>query len=253
MARMGCNLGEARKQLRAWANLPLPSCPNSIPLPAVSGSDKPGQTGNVRACPATAESDRAKVKRIWAVLGRVQGVSYLLTRNIPLSVLTDTRFADCWRQGRDGVAFPSWDQQGLCGLEFRGEGVKRFLSGGMKGLWVSRNIKACSRLVVCESAIDALSFHALHVDAADWEWPLGYVGFGGGLGSLQRELLAGLFRQAAERGCEIVAATDNDPAGDGYAETLAELAGIAIERVCPYGKDFNEDLCWCVREDGSWN
>jgi DNA primase len=71
---------------------------------------------------------------------------------------------------------------------------------------------------------------------------------------LQRELLAGLLRQAAERGCEIVAATDNDPAGDRYAAELAELAVIVIERVCPYGKDFNEDLCWCVREEGqAWN
>jgi hypothetical protein len=182
------------------------------------------------------------------------GYSYLITRRIPLSVLMDSRFSDCWRQDRDGVAFPSWDQQGLCGLEFRGEGVKRFLSGGIKGLWVSRNVKTCLRLVITESPIDALSSHALQMDATDAIWPLGYVGFGGGLGSLQRELLTGLFRQAAERGAEIIAATDNDPAGDRYAEILAELAGIAIERVCPYGKDFNEDLCWCVREEGqAWN
>lgn len=200
------------------------------------------------------KSDRAKVQRIWNFLDRVQAAPYLLFRSIPLSTLTDARFADCWRQGRDGVAFPSWDKQGLCGLEFRGEGVKRFLSGGIKGLWASRNVKTCSRLIVCESATDALSHFALYRDATDQEWPLGYVAFGGGLGSLQRELLAGLFRQAAERGAEIIAATDNDPAGERYAELLAELAGLAIERVCPYDKDFNEDLRWCVKEDGeSWN
>ena len=254
MARMGCNLGEARKQLRAWAN--FPSHPAQKPNSG-SGSDKPGQTENVRVCPPTAEPERAKVKRIWNVLDRVQAPPYLLSRSIPLSVLTDARFSDCWRQGRDGVAFPSWDTKGLCGLEFRGEGVKRFLSresGGVKGLWASRNVKTCSRLVVCEGVINALSYHALYADSADLEWPLGYVAFGGGLGSLQRELLAGLFRQAVERGCEIVAATDNDSAGDRYVETLAALAGIAIERVCPYGEDFNEDLCWCVREEGqSWN
>ena len=207
--------------------------------------------------PPTAEPDRAKVRRIWNVLERVQAPPYLLSRSIPLSVLTDARFADCWRQGRDGIAFPSWDTKGLCGLEFRGEGVKRFLSresGGVKGLWASRNVKTCKRLVVTESAIDALSYHALTADDADQEWPLGYCAFAGGLGSLQRELLAELLRQCAERGCEILAGTDNDPAGDAYAEHLAELAGIAIERVCPYGKDFNEDLAWCVREDGeSWN
>jgi hypothetical protein len=247
MARMGCNLGEARKQLRAWAS--LPSHPAQKPHPG-SGSDKAGQTGQIANVPLCPPVDRPKVKRIWAALGRGQLLPYLLTRKIPLSTLTDARFTDCWRQGRDGVAFPSWDQQGLCGLEFRGEGVKRFLSGGRKALWVSRNVKICSRLVVCEAPIDCLSYHALHVDAADWEWPLGYIAFGGGLGSLQRELLAGLLRQAAERGCEIVAATDNDPAGDRYAETLAELAGIAIERVCPYGKDFNADWVWCVRENG---
>jgi len=250
MARLNCTLGRARQELRAWANLSSPSCPSTVPGSGMSVPVQTGQTGNVPLCPPTSKPDRAKVRRIWNVLDRVQAPPYLLSRSIPLSVLMDARFADCWRQGRDAVAFPSWDKQGLCGLEFRVEGVKRFLSGGIKGLWASRNIKTCSRLVVTESAIDALSYHALHVDAADSEWPLGYCAFGGGLGSLQRELLAGLLRQCAEQGCEILAGTDNDPAGDQYAETLAELAGIAIERVCPYGKDFNEDLVWCVRENG---
>lgn len=234
MNRRSCGYAEAMTYLLGQ-NLPLPTgrFPNQ-PLQPVQ-DHKP---------------DRAKVQRIWNVLERTQAPPYLLSRSIPLSVLMDARFADCWRQGRDGIAFPSWDRQGLCGLEFRGEGIKRFLSGGIKGLWASRNIKTCLRLVVCESAIDALSYHALHLDAADQEWPIGYVAFAGGLGSLQRELLAGLLRQCAERGCEILAGTDNDPAGDAYAEQLAELAGLAIDRHCPYGKDFNEDLCWCVREAG---
>ena len=237
MTRGGFNLGEARRELRTWANLPSHPAQKPVKAPA----------------PLVKDYDRAKVQRIWAVLGRVQAVPYLLdTRSIPLSTLTDRRFADCWRQGRDAVAFPNWDQQGLCGIEFRGwvKNPKHFLDGGLKGLWTSANVKTCSRLVVTESPIDALAYHALHVDVTDAVWPLGYVATGGDISALQRELLADLIGQCAERGCSIVAGFDNDAAGEKKAHELPELVSVPVERHSPIGKDWNCDLQYVVRENG---
>ena len=236
MTRGGFNLGEARRELRNWANLPSHTAQKPVKAPA----------------PLVQAYDRAKANQIWNVLTRKAVISYLLNaRSIPLSTLTDPRFADCWRQHRAGSAtFPSWDRQGLCGLEFRGEGVKWFLTGCQKGLWVSANVKTCSRLVVCEGPIDALSYHALHgLDAADQAWPLGYVATGGKISTLQKELLADLISHCADRGCAIVAAFDNDPSGDEMIHLLPELA-FPVERHLPVGKDWNCDLQYVVRENG---
>ena len=48
MRQQGVNLGEARKQLRAWANLPFHPAPESVRMSELSDSDKTGQTGHVR-------------------------------------------------------------------------------------------------------------------------------------------------------------------------------------------------------------
>lgn len=238
MTRGGFNLGEARRELRNWANLPSHTAQKSVKAPA----------------PLVKDYDLAKVKRTWAVLGRVQAVPYLLSRAIPISTLTDARFADRWRQDRDGsAAFPNWDKQGLCTLEFRGQGVKRFIRECPKGLWFSTNVKTCARLVVCEGPIDALSYHALHVDATDAVWPLGYVTTGGEPSLMQRELLTTVLRQCAERGGTIVAAFDNDDAGEEMDHEMSELASVPVERHLPVGKDWNADLVWCVGEVGKWN
>ncbi len=246
MRELRCNLGEARKALRQWANLPLHPAQTLSP----DKPDKPGHSGNVRL---SDEPNRSRMKSIWGAAQWTPLHPYLLSRHIPESVLTDSRFDHRWKLDRHGNAvFPSWDKQGICGLEFRSETKKHFAKGGKKGLWVSANIKDCLRLVVCEAPIDALSHFALYRDNADLLWPLGYACPGGSLGERSRELLKSLFRHSAERGGGIIVATDNDPAGDEYAETIAKLAPV-VERIAPIGKDWNADLAWCVEEGSAWN
>jgi hypothetical protein len=81
---------------------------------------------------------------------------------------------------------------------------------------------------------------------------VGYVATGGTISGFQRELLKSLFRRC--RG-GIVAGLDNDKSGDVMCLELQELSKEKIERLCPIGKDWNEDLVFCNREQGGvqWN
>ena len=245
-SKEGANLGEVRKRLRAFLHKPKPSSSiksNTIPEPSapVIQDDEP---------------DRKKVAAVWNAATWIAEHPYLLQRSIPRSTLNDPRFKDCWRMDKRGNAvFLHHDLQGLRGYQLRNQGFKAMGERTKKGLWLSANIKTCLRIVITESPINALSFHALHVDATDAIWPFGYASFGGGLGSRQKPLLAALMGRAADRGAEVVIGTDNDPAGDEYADLLSSLASQAIERILPFGNDFNDDLCWCVRENGGeqWN
>jgi hypothetical protein len=188
---------------------------------------------------------RKKAAAVWAASSQVADHPYLLCRGIPATVLSDPRFADCWRAGSKGVVvFPHIDRGSprLCGYELRGDGVKGFGKGTRKGLWVSRNAGSASQVVIVEGSIDALSHAALYPGDA------GYAAFGGGLGRGQIDLLSGLLSKAADRGAQIIIAVDNDPAGDQYAATLSALSAVAIERIKPVGKDWNDDL-----RGASWN
>lgn len=246
-SRLGINLGQARQELRKWGNL------SSI-LPKSStrtNPDKPGQIANVPLCPPVpdTEPDRKKVAAVWGAATWVAEHPYLLQRGIPASTLNDPRFKDCWRLDKRGnCVFPHVDLFGQCGYELRNTDFKGFGERTKKGLWVSANIRTCLQLVVCEAPINCLSFHALRVDEADKAWPMGYAATGGTIGRRQRELIKTLFQRAVDRGCVIVIATDNDLKGEGYVGELAALATVAVERIVPVSKDWNEDLCWCLRE-----
>jgi hypothetical protein len=193
--------------------------------------------------PAPKPFDRGVILAGWNKAHWVAQHSYLLQRHIPPAVLSDSRFIDCWRQSSRGhCLFPYADEQGVTGFDLRDAGLKVFSRGGKKSLWSSANLASAARVVICESPVDCLSFHALYGgDHADAVWPLGYCAFGGGLGSLQRHLLTELLAGATHR--EFIIAVDSDPAGNEYADTLAGLAPVALERIRPVGKDFNADLC----------
>jgi hypothetical protein len=239
-SREGLNLGEIRKRLRAWIGKPKPE-----------GHQNPSFSIKSKTFSDTDEPDRQKVAAVWNAATWIPDHPYLLFRQIPRSTLNDSRFAGCWRQDRKGNAvFLHHDLQGPCGYEMRNHDFKAMGERTNKGLWISRNIKTCLRLVITESPIDCLSFHALHSDATDALWPLGYASFGGGLGNRQKLLLGAFIGRSVDRGAEVIIGTDNDLAGDGYAETLSALSPVALERLLPVGKDWNDDLCWCAKENG---
>lgn len=190
---------------------------------------------------------RKKAAAVWASKERCAVHPYLLSRGIPASVLTDPRFADCWRGGSHGVVvFPHIDRgtPRLCGYELRGPATKRFGKGTRKGLWLSANARTASQITICEGPIDCLSHAALFPGES------AYAAFGGGLGRSQINLLSGLIRKAQDRGARVVIAVDSDAAGNDYAKMIAALTSVALECMKPVGKDWNDDLAWCQREAG---
>ena len=89
-------------------------------------------------------------------------------RCVPAAVLLSPRFAGRMRIDSLGnTVFPHFDAAGLCGYEIKNRGFTGFAAGGQKGLWFSHTQPADRRLVLTESAIDALSYAALFPDAED--------------------------------------------------------------------------------------
>lgn len=244
----GEGLGAVRKQLRSFLGTGNPK--DSKSQQAIPSQTSPSVEPSMPVI-QDSEPDREKVMAVWNAATWIAEHPYLLQRHIPRSTLNDSRFRDCWRMDKRGNAvFLHYDLQGPCGYELRNLDFKVMGSRTHKGLWLSSNVKTCLRIVITESPINALSFHALHVDASDAAWPLGYASFGGGMGQRQKPLLGALMHRAHDRGAEVIIGTDNDPAGEEYAETLRSLSPVALERILPVSGDFNEDLEWCVRENG---
>jgi hypothetical protein len=91
-----------------------------------------------------------------------------------------------------------------------------------------------SRIVVAESAIDAMSYAQLS------KKPGLYVSFAGGLSGAQFQQLKDLL--ARYPSAKVIAATDNDKQGDKYAGIIAAIRPDA-ERARPtIGNDWNETL-----------
>ena len=249
MNRLGLGFDDAREELARWAGISANSKASFHPANPAKCADIPRRNSGAIAD----EPDRGKIAAVWDAAFWNPQHPYLVSRGIPLWVLDDLRFADTYRQDAKGNAlFLHWDQSGPCGYEYRNTGFKGFMSGGRRGLWFSRDLLKASRIVICESPIDCLSFHALHHDQAGALFPAGYVATGGTISSFQRELLKSLFRRSHGA---IAAGLDNDKSGDTMCLELQELSKERIERICPIGKDWNEDLVFCNREQGgtTWN
>lgn len=148
-------------------------------------------------------------------------------RGIPFGIVQSRRLSGrirhCPRYG--SIVFPHWGSTGaaggtercLTGYEIKGRGVNMFSKGGRKGLWMSAGFKHDRILAFAESGLDAVSYLAVT-----------------GVGDLRVCSLSGqmnphqpaLTRSAIERmgqGSEIVAAFDNDEAGDRLTENLLQL------------------------------
>ena len=143
------------------------------------------------------------------------------------------RFADRVRIDTryDNAVFPHFDAAGLCGYEIKNHEFTGFAAGGEKGLWLSHTKSRDRRLVLAESAIDALSHAALFPDAED---QTRYASLGGKPNVKQ----PGLVQTAIAKlpvGAEIVAAFDADEAG----RMLVDRVSVAVARVM---KDRKEGL-----------
>ena len=230
------NFGEVRKLLRPLAGI-SPSF-HELPYLARSGRGPVSYIGKWERRPQPCPGSPA-----WRYLGE--------ERALPGSVLQAANRQGALRERPYGSAwFGHCDHEGrLTGYEMRGPTFRGFSPGGSKTLFrLSGNrtdtLASARRLIVAEAPIDAMSIAAVERLRADSL----YVATGGGMGprtieALEHELRALLKIRHGEFGI----ATDNDTAGDAYAERLAIMAhriGVPSRRLLPNdgAKDWNDGL-----------
>jgi hypothetical protein len=151
-------------------------------------------------------------------------------------------FFGCVRTDARGIAlFPHYDWEGLCGFEVKNHSFTGFSAGGSKGLWFSKAEAAATRLVLAESAIDAISFHVLNPSPG-----VRYLSIGGNMNHGQPELIRSAMEKMAPGLCRDPG-LDYDEAGEELAEEVTALApsSVEVQRILPpvgHGKDWNEVL-----------
>lgn len=218
--RRGLNLGQVRKTLRAW-------------LPAASAFPT-GSKPPTLPKPAPAHRNRAALTAQWQGFAPYTG-DYLARRGLTsatLAVATDWLRQDAY----GNAAFRHDDAAGLTGWELKNSGFTGFAKGGTKALFAFRvglePDAAPPRVVVTESAIDALSFHQL--DPA----PGLLLSFAGSLSPDQERLLARLL--ASHSDATIIAATDNDAPGEAFAAFIRSRRPDTLRAIPLRGKDWND-------------
>jgi len=194
-------LGGVRKVLRPW--IARPAAPPRFPALAPTSPD------------------RMRVECAYRRMSEVPRYPYLeQDRCVPAVVLRSPRFVGRMRMdSRGNTVFPHFDAAELCGYEIKNRGFTGFAAGGEKGLWLSHTRCDDRRLILTESAIDALSHAALFPDAED---QTRYASLGGKPSRRQMGLLRAAIAKLPE-GSEIVAAFDADPAGRRLVEEIREL------------------------------
>ncbi|MBR9800427.1 DUF3991 domain-containing protein [bacterium] len=222
-------LGEVRKLLRPW----LGSGYRSISaLPTLPIELQPS------------EHDAARVLADW-LRSRPIGNSnpYLETeRGIPGEVLRHTIFQDRIRiDARQNVLFPHYNRAGLCGFEIKNRGWTGFSPGGIKGLACSRPQPDDHTMIVCETAIDMLSYAALHGTEGKR-----FFSTAGQISPLQAECLRSAATKLPENS-PIVLALDNDEGGRQLAAKIRAALGsierqIAVDYPPIPGADWNDVL-----------
>jgi hypothetical protein len=221
----GLNLGQVRKELRGAAGLI-----EQIPIAQRQPKPQPSSYS------------RQAVQHAFIKTRPTNGIhEYLHERGIEPETLRDPRFSTMVKvDPRGNSIFPHFDEAGLSGYEIRGQDFKGFSKHGEKTIWHSANLDEATEVVFVEGAINALSHAQLHPNPA-----AAYVSIGGQMSEHQRQLVAAVMRDAAQRGAALVMATDADEAGEKHAQALKALAPGAAslyrDRPAP-GLDWNDQV-----------
>jgi hypothetical protein len=173
--------------------------------------------------------DRMRVECAYRRMSEIPPYPYLeQDRCVPAAVLLSPRFVGRIRLDfRGNTVFPHFDAVGLCGYEIKNRGFTGFAAGGQKGLWFSQTRRDDRRLILTESAIDALSHAALFPDAED---RTRYASLGGKPSTRQMGLLQTTIAELPEE-AEIVAAFDADPAGRRLADEIRQVVVTVASRM----------------------
>jgi hypothetical protein len=233
--RKGVKLGGVRQELRPWV-----------------GSSRAIARPHPDLFAAQIEpvaKDRARVLLELARMKPMLSHAYLEEgRGLPASLLRSPRFAGKIKTDfRGNAVFAHADKDGPCGYEIKNKGFTGFSPGGDKGLWFSAVRKEDTALAIAESAIDALSYAALHPDQH-----ARYASIGGAMNPGQPALIRAAIEKMGQ-GAKIILAMDNDAAGRALAERIEALAretgrsDLSIVRHLPEGEGMDWNDCLKAR------
>ncbi len=241
--RMG-NLGEVRKALREYSGIRVDNHQqNQQRIEKPKEVKKTEEKEKETVIEKNPEKIRQNIKNFKTCVETGGKHDYLQKeRKISDEILRDTRFANrVMVDSRGNAIFPHFDRLGICGYEIKNKGFTGFSPGGEKGLWYTANATKAQKIIITESAIDAMSHAQLkHTDAS-----VGYVSIGGAMSEKQGTLLKSLIEKAHSRGAEVVLGLDNDAAGDKLCQKVRAIAGecgAVLRREVPMTKDWNDDL-----------
>ena len=237
----GGNLGVARKTLR--------------PLLQAGGLPQDFETAGWKLDPSKTDflSVLARFSNFDPVTSRHAFLSG--TRRLPEQLISSERFSGrVFHDPAKGTAiFPHYGSPDgsrdrcLTGYTIKGEnGLTMFSKGGKKGLWPSNATPEDHTLVICESAIDALSYAALKHGS---EALARYVSTGGQLNPEQPALIQSAIEKLPADG-EVTIAVDNDAGGDQLTRTLTKIfndanrsdLALSVDVPPTRGHDWNREL-----------
>lgn len=248
----GCNLGRVRQLLRPFLSSDYRS------------SIEAKYSGRFAAEIKPSEIDLLGVAARYSCFDPIaQPHPYLCdTRGIPFKVLQSDRLKDQIRHcpRRSTVVFPHWgrpnemdsNERCLVGYEIKGEGVNLFNKGGRKGLWMSAARKNDQTLAIAESGLDAVSY--LVARGTD---QTRVASLSGRMNPQQPALVRSAIQKMGQ-GALVVAAFDNDKAGDELTQKLADLVletgrsdmEFKEDRAKARGADWNQVLMDQARQQG---
>ena len=199
--RRNISLGAVRRELRSWLCEPA----------------HPPHETILSARKELTVDDRVRLRRRLHYLRPTTDNPLLLERDIPSVVLAGERFVGTvLADDRGNILFPHEDEHGLSGFEIRSTSFKGF-SRGEKALWISNRLPGDDAILVCESPIDALSYHTLYSRPHTQ-----YASTAGGWGPKTGEaLLRAIANLQGPR--TVLLGFDNDEQGRRYAEKCREL------------------------------
>jgi hypothetical protein len=216
-AGQGLNLGQVRKELRDYLGEQQPQREGTDRVPAPLARTAPPTLAN--------EDDATRRQRLISeVLGAERGLTdrtYLHGRQLTDSTIDSPAF-----QGRiytaqqnehKNTAFPLYNEKGISSVEQKNDGYKNLLPLPKDGVWVSHptdpdKSKPIERLVISESAIDALAKYQLE-HKGNGPNTL-YVATAGTVTERQVDLIQKIIDKQEPK--QIALANDNDAAGRRY-------------------------------------
>lgn len=209
----GANLGGVRKALR----------------PLLQGLAKDSSTAGEVLYPTTTDllGVQARFSNFELVTSSHPYLS--VTRKIPDRVLLSDRFNGriFHDPDRGSAIFPHWgspdgqsNDRCLTGYTIKNDGVSMFSKGGKKGLWPSNAFVTDNQLVISEAAVDAISYGCMRTSIKIAR----FVSTGGQLNPEQPSLIKSAIAKLPHAvGGEVVAAVDNDKAGDQLIQKLTQV------------------------------